>query len=132
LIVFTLANIYLVSSWWAWWYGGGFGLRAYVEAYALYSLGFGAFVQYMLNNRYALIKWPVLLVVLLLIGFNLFQSRQQYYGSVHYVGMNKEAYWHSFLRLKPYGNYYHLLTIPDMQKARKGIYEYEPFIKPAE
>ncbi len=132
LLVFSVVNIYIVSSWWAWWYGGGFGLRAYIESYAFYALAIGAFVQYVLSWRFALLKIPVMLMIVLLMGLNLFQTRQQYFGSIHYIGMTKEAYWHSFLRLKPYGNYYHLLTIPDMQKARKGIYEYEPFIKPAE
>ncbi len=132
LLIFSVVNIYIVSSWWAWWYGGGFGLRAYIESYVFFALAMGAFVQYVLSWRFAMLKLPVLLMIVSLIGLNLFQTRQQYFGSIHYIGMTKEAYWHSFLRLKPYGNYYHLLTIPDMEKARKGIYEYEPFIKPAE
>lgn len=125
LIVFTVLNVYIISSWWAWWYGGGFGLRAYVESYALYSVGFAALFQWVFGLRKWFISTPTILLVCALIAFNLFQTRQYYYGSIHYVGMTKEAYWHSFLKLKPYGDFYHKLTIPNMEKARKGIYEYE-------
>ena len=126
LLVFSLINIYIISSWWSWWYGGGFGLRAYVESYALYALGFGAFAQWIFSKRLILLKIPAFLLVLTFIAFSYFQTRQYFYGSIHYVGMTKEAYWHQFLVLKPYGEYYKLLTIPDMDKARKGIYEFHP------
>jgi MFS family permease len=126
LVIFTILNIYVVSSWWSWWYGGGFGMRAYVETYAFYSLGFAAFVQWILNRRCWLTKIPLFLLIAVLISFNLFQTRQYYYGSIHYVGMTEKAYWHQFLKLEPYGNFYDLLTIPDMQKARMGVYEYLP------
>jgi len=126
ILVFSLINIYVISSWWSWWYGGGFGLRAYIESYALYALGFGAFAQWLFSKKFLLLKIPAFLIVLVLIAFSYFQTRQYYFGSIHYVGMNKEAYWHQFLKLKPYGEYYNLVTIPDMEKARKGIYVFEP------
>jgi hypothetical protein len=126
MVIFSVVNIYVISSWWSWWYGGGFGLRAYVESYAIYSLGFAAFVQWIVGLRYYFIKIPLYIIIALFIALNLFQTRQYYFGSIHFVGMTKEAYWHQFLKLKPYGEYYYLLTIPDMQKARQGIYVFEP------
>lgn len=126
LAIFSVVNIYVISSWWSWWYGGGFGLRAYVESYAIYSIGFAAFVQWIIGLRYYLLKIPLFIIIALFIALNLFQTRQYYFGSIHYVGMTKKAYWHQFLVLKPYGEYYYLLTIPDMQKARQGIYEFTP------
>ena len=36
--------------------------------------------------------------------------------------MNKEAYWETFLRLRPTTKYWHVITIPDYEKAREGIY----------
>ncbi|MDN5349889.1 MAG: hypothetical protein PWQ54_1285 [Bacteroidales bacterium] len=125
IVIYTLFNVYLVSSWWSWWYGGGFGMRAYVETYAIYALGFAAFVDWVLKSK-LLVKIPILLLVFALVGFSYFQTRQYYWGAIHYVGMTKEAYWHQFLKLKPYGDYYKKLTIPDMDKARKGIYVFEP------
>jgi hypothetical protein len=125
IVIYTLFNVYLVSSWWSWWYGGGFGMRAYVETYAIYALGFAAFVDWVLKSK-LLVRIPILLLVFALVGFSYFQTRQYYWGAIHYVGMTKEAYWHQFLKLKPYGDYYKKLTIPDMDKARKGIYVFEP------
>jgi hypothetical protein len=130
LIVFTVLNVYIISSWWSWWYGGGFGHRAYVESYALFSVGFAALFQWVFGLRKWFISTPTILLVCALIALNLFQTRQYYFGSIHYVGMTKEAYWHSFLKLKIYGDYYYKLTIPDMKKARTGIYEYEYLVPP--
>ncbi len=96
ILVFSLINIYIISSWWSWWYGGGFGLRAYIESYTLYALGFGAFAQWLFSKRFLLLKIPTFMIVLALIAFSYFQTRQYYYGSIHYVGMNKEAYCISF------------------------------------
>jgi hypothetical protein len=125
IIIYSIINIYLVSSWWSWWYGGSFGMRAYVETYAVYALGFAAFIDWAFRRK-MYVRIPVLIIVLALVGFSYFQTRQYYYGSIHWIGMNKEAYWHQFLKLKPYGDYYRKLTIPDMEKAREGIYEYKP------
>lgn len=126
LVFFTILNIYVVSSWWSWWYGGGFGMRAYVETYALYSLGFAAFAQWVLTRRRLWVKLPMIILIVAFVSLNLFQTRQYYFGGIHYVGMTQEAYWYQFLKLRPYGNFYNLLTFPDMEKARQGIYEYHP------
>jgi len=126
VIIYSIINIYIVSSWWSWWYGGGFGMRAYVETYAIYTLGFAAFADWIFSKGKKFIKLPALGLVLLLIGFSYFQTRQYNWGAVHYIGMTKESYWHQFLVLKPYGDYYKKLTIPDMDKARQGIYVFEP------
>ncbi|MEZ4951034.1 MAG: hypothetical protein R2784_16860, partial [Saprospiraceae bacterium] len=30
--IFLLINLYVISSWWCWWYGGSFGMRALIES----------------------------------------------------------------------------------------------------
>ncbi len=126
IIIYSIINIYIVSSWWSWWYGGGFGMRAYVETYAIYSLGFAAFAEWAFSKGKLFLKLPAIALILVLVGFSYFQTRQYRWNAIHFVGMTKEAYWHQFLVLKPYGDYYKKLTIPDMEKARKGIYVFEP------
>ena len=37
LLVFCLAT-YIFASWWAWWFGGAFGHRSYVEYYAILTI----------------------------------------------------------------------------------------------
>ena len=36
--------------------------------------------------------------------------------------MNKEAYWETFLKLRPTARYWEVITIPDYDKAREGVY----------
>ena len=44
LIVYASVNLYIVSSWWNWWYGGGFGMRALIESSAPLALAMGAVI----------------------------------------------------------------------------------------
>ena len=43
-------------------------------------------------------------------------------SAIHYWWMNKEAYWETFLKLRPTARYWEVITIPDYNKAREGIY----------
>ncbi len=44
LLIFIIAT-YLFSSWWTWWFGGGFGHRCYVEFYTLLSFGLALVIR---------------------------------------------------------------------------------------
>jgi hypothetical protein len=44
-------------------------------------------------------------------------------GAIHWIGMTKEAYWNTFLKLHPNEDFWRLLRYPDYQLARKGIYK---------
>ncbi|MFP4065047.1 MAG: hypothetical protein ACLFS0_06040 [Bacteroidales bacterium] len=121
ILAFKLLNIYILSSWWAWWFGGGFGLRAFIDSYAIMALPLAA--VFSLTARQP-VKWrnAAFGLFVLLILFNNFQIHQYRRGAIHYWWMNKEAYWETFLRRKPTGRYWDLITIPDYEKAREGIY----------
>jgi hypothetical protein len=60
--------------------------------------------------------------------FNFFQIQQYRSGAIHWFWMNREAYWENFLRLHATCKHYHILNHPDVEKARKGIYETTFFI----
>jgi len=70
ILMFTLAAAtYLFASWWAWWFGGAFGHRCYVEYYALLAIPFAAVAERAFRK-----KWSTALFVLiciLLIYYNL-------------------------------------------------------------
>lgn len=121
-LLFTLLNIYIVSSWWCWWYGGGFGLRAYIDSYAILALPFAAFTSFVLNSKKNY-KIFYSIVLFLLIGHQIFETFQYYYGSIHWDSMNKKAYWYSFLRLKPNEKLANMFTTPNYDNALKGIYD---------
>jgi hypothetical protein len=97
LTLLLILNIYILSSWSAWWFGGSFGLRAFIDIYGLMAIPLAAFLHYAFQQK----KPRRLLltgVLMLLILFNLFQTWQYRKGLIHYELMNKEAYWANFLR----------------------------------
>ncbi len=123
VLVFVVVNLYVVFSWWCWWYGGGFGQRSLIDSYAILSLPF-ALITDQARKSGKLIFRGMAVVVLILMLHNQFQLEQYKYGSIHYDSMTKEAYRKSFLRLHPHDNYWDLLKAPDYEKAVKGESEY--------
>jgi len=51
---------------------------------------------------------------------SLFETGQYTYGAIHWDSMSKKAYWYSFGKLHPDGEFYKLLKAPDYEKAIKG------------
>ncbi|MBN1251053.1 MAG: hypothetical protein JXR51_07400 [Bacteroidales bacterium] len=112
--------VYILSSWWSWWFGGAFGQRSMVDLYGILALPFAA-IMFSLLKRKWIYKISVSLVVLF-VFFNLFQTRQYKNGAIHYWWMTKEAYWETFLKINPTCKYLKIHLIPDYEKARQGIY----------
>jgi hypothetical protein len=127
VIVFTLVNMYIVFSWWSWWYGGGFGQRALIESYALLALPLTAFIARALEKRW-FISLPFYMLAGWFIFLNIFQTRQYYWGSIHWEGMTRAAYWDSFLHYRPSERFQELIRYPDNQKAMQGIYVDKPVV----
>ena len=121
VLIFTFINMYIVFSWWSWWYGGGFGQRALIESYAVLSVPMAAFIAWIIEKRWYW-KSAFLLLSAWFIFLNIFQTRQYYFGSIHWEGMTREAYWDSFLKYRPSQNFWHLIRQPDNKKAKQGIY----------
>ncbi len=121
VLIFTLINLYIVFSWWNWWYGGSFGQRSLIESYALLSIPLASLNAWIIKR-----KWMTQAVFFLIAGFfiflNIYQTHQYYIGSINWAGMTKEAYWDSFLRQKPSERFKSLLRFPDVGKAKQGIY----------
>jgi len=121
LFIFKILNIYILASWWSWWFGGAFGLRAFIESYALLALPFATFVDFG-TKQVKWLKTTILSVLVILIGYNQFQTRQYNNNAIHWWWMNKEAYWETFLKLKPTERFWVVVTLPDYEAARQGIY----------
>ena len=79
LLLFTVANVYLLFSWHIWWYGNTFGSRPVVQSYAVLALPLGSFFHFLFHLR-AGARWPMRLLVVLIVGgsivLNLFQHWQ--------------------------------------------------------
>ena len=122
ILVFTVLNVYVVLSWWSWWYGGSFGLRAFIESYAFLALPMASLLHVLFMQR-IWVRLLTVVVFLLLVWHSIFQTMQYYYGSIHWDGMTREAYWDSFMRLRPSGEFYQLIRPPETLEeavARRG------------
>ena len=121
ILLYLMVHIYLISSWWSWWNGGSFGHRSFVDIYGVLALPLAVLLKFLGKQR-KLILLGGMLVLTFLLFLNQFQTYQYTKQVIHYTGMTREAYWLNFMRFKPSGAYWHMLSIPDSQLARLGIY----------
>ncbi|MBK8557570.1 MAG: hypothetical protein IPL65_18260 [Lewinellaceae bacterium] len=73
LLVFLVCT-YCFASWWAWWFGGAFGARSYVEWYALLAFPAAGFVERRLVQARGWSKWLAWLVLLFLVYYSVRMS----------------------------------------------------------
>ena len=119
LSIFLLLNIYVVFSWWCWWYGGSFGARPMIDSYGLLALPFATLLEKVISRK----KWQKIMASVFLLFFiymNLFQTRQYRTSMIHWDSMTKQAYWKVFFREQWPENYENLISPPDYAKALKG------------
>jgi hypothetical protein len=97
ILMFILAvATYLFASWWAWWFGGAFGHRSYVEYYALLALPFAAVAHRVFQKKWSGGLFALLCV--LLIYYNLGLT---YHYRAPWDGENwtYESVWNEIKRL---------------------------------
>lgn len=68
MVIIAMAT-YLFASWWAWWFGGAFGHRCYVEYYALLAIPFAGVAEWAFRNIWT--KMAFISLVLVLVYYNL-------------------------------------------------------------
>lgn len=123
LLLFTILYLYIVFSWWCWWYGGSFGQRALIDIYPLLALPFAAFISHIQSSK-KIIKQVIYSLIVLMILLNIFQTMQAKWNTIHFDSMTKEAYFDAFLRLTKNPEREKFLKHPDYEKAKQGIDEY--------
>lgn len=96
LTAFLAVVVYVLSSWWSWWYGGSFSGRAFVEYLPFFALPLAILIQH------STIKIRPIIVSLMFVflALNQFQTYQYRYYIIHWESMDKERYWDVFLSLK--------------------------------
>lgn len=120
LLVIVPVYIYVISSWWCWWYGG-FGNRAFVNLYPLLSVPLVIIIQYF-SERSKVIQYGIALLLVFFIMLSVFQTYQTSKGVIHYSDMTKKAYWDSFGRTKRSELFPTYLRKLDPDSAKKGVY----------
>ena len=119
ILLFTILNIYIIFSWWSWWYGGGFGQRVFIDSYAISALPIAAFFEYVIKKK-KIISIFFLVIFNLSILLAAYHTHLYHSGAIHYDGMTKEAYFDSFGRLTRSENYWSLCKRPNYEAAKKG------------
>lgn len=123
ILLFTAINIYVIYSWWCWWYGGCFGSRPMIDMYGIMAIPLGVFIKKVLK-RNVWIKSIAILTLVFMLGLNQFQMNQYRTSLLHWDSMTKEAYWEIFLKKSWPKNYAEVIKVPDYEKALKGEREY--------
>ncbi|MCE3277838.1 MAG: hypothetical protein K0S44_29 [Bacteroidetes bacterium] len=115
VFIFFLLNVYVVSSWSCWWYAGCYGQRAMVESYAVLILPLGYFIEGTLSSQKAIVRWGSLILILLLLGLNIFQSWQYDNGILHGDRMTRSYYFKIFGKTKVEDEHKKLLLVDRSQ-----------------
>lgn len=95
ILFFWCLLVYVISSWWCWYYGGSFGQRAFIEFYPIAILTMVPFFLKIGNGKF--IMWLKVFTVIC-IFVNLIQSYQYKYHILHYDSMDEKKYWSVFLK----------------------------------
>ena len=114
-----LAYIYVIFSWWCWWYGGSYGMRPMIEFYPFLALPLAFLVQVIIKQK-KWIKIPVFTLIIALAAHNIFAIYQYKKTILHYDSMTREAYEAIFLKTTWPEKYNELIESPDYEKAVEG------------
>lgn len=95
LIAGVVLLVYILSSWWNWWYGGSFGTRPMVE----FLFVFAILLAYTLNSIKRYFKAVFISLCFFCLLLCQIQTYQYRYYFIHWDEMNKERYWNVFMRV---------------------------------
>jgi len=120
--IFSVVNIYVISSWTCWWYAGGsFSARAIVPAYIVLALPLGYFIAWM-KQKGIVLKYVTSIIFLLLVALNLFQTWQFENGIISKQRMTLDYYFAIFGKTKAAPEAEKLLLI---DRPEDGVYEFK-------
>lgn len=96
--LFLFIVIYVLSSWWQWYYGGSFSSRVFIEYLPFFAILLALFTQSIWGFMWRKRLW--LSFVFLLVIVCQLQTYQYRRGQIHWSEMTKEKYWDVFLGWK--------------------------------
>jgi len=127
-VLFFLVFIYVIFSWWCWWYGGAFGLRAMIDIYGITAISMAAFIRYV--SRSAMILKSVFWILTLVLFWAGIHNTDKYrHFSFHWDANTKESFWDHYLMVRPTPTQAAKYRDPDYMLARKGI---DAYAKPSD
>jgi len=112
VLAFVVLNLWVVSAWDIWWYGGSIGQRALVQSYAVLALPWGAAVAWLLApDRRPALRAAAVVVGVLLVDLNLFQHWQYMRSIINPEEMNRRYYFAVFNKTMPTQSDFALLDV---------------------
>jgi hypothetical protein len=118
IIIYFLISIYIIFSWWCWWWVG-LGIRAMIELYPILAIALCAFLDWMLKRR-RIFQIIISVFIAFFFLFGLFKNWQFKRSMIHYDGMTGKAYWSILFKTELPKGYWDMLKCPDYDEARKG------------
>jgi hypothetical protein len=95
VLIFWIPSIYMISSWWCWYYGGSFGQRVFIDFYPVAALSI-AWLFFGARSERLIFFYKLFFVLAIVV--NLIQTYQYKYHILHYDSMDKVKYWDVFLK----------------------------------
>lgn len=122
ILILVILYVYLLSSWWCWWYGGSFSQRSMIDIYPLLTLSFAAFLYKVIRFNKPQ-KYVVCIGLIFCLLLNIFQTVQYKYNIIDYDGMTIKEYAKVFGTIDASKIDTSLLLKPDYERAVKGLSE---------
>jgi hypothetical protein len=121
LSLFFILNLYVISSWWCWWYGGSYGNRAFIDSFVVLSIPLAAFIEHFFTKtRRRFILYGILALFVI---HNAFQWLKYTNNAIHWDSMSKDAYCETLFKLRPTPEFFLNIIPPDYEHALKGLPE---------
>jgi hypothetical protein len=95
IIIFLMASTYIVASWWNWYYGDGFGLRAFIDYYGVFAILLALVMNYSRSKAGDIL---VLFILTPFVVLNMVQTWQYTHLVIQPNSMNAAKYRHIFMR----------------------------------
>lgn len=119
LIITLFVALWVVFSWWCWWYGGGFGARPLIGYLPLMAFGLAACLKWLAKSP-KLLKIPMYAAIFGFTFFSIFYTKQYKSAIIHYDSMSKELFWKQFLIDHFVEGYDGFIEPPDYDAALKN------------
>lgn len=117
IVLFVILNLYIVFSWWCWWYGGSIGQRVLIDSYALLAIPLASFISFIIKKGKVLYL-PGATILLFLIWLNIFQIYQYENTSLHHDSMSRKLYFKQFGKIEQIPDFYKYVDWVDYDKYK--------------
>lgn len=93
-VLYWMLSTYIISSWWIWYYGGGYASRVHIDHYPILVIPMVLVLSQWTDFRWGLAR----IFLTATIALNLAQLWQYNHGILHHESMDRAKYTYAFLR----------------------------------